>query len=130
MRRFVARAGKTLVDLLHAGVPIVAGVDSPLTPYGAGLHAELWAYVEAGFTPFQALQTATVNTAKLLNAERDLGTIEPGRLADLVVVEGNPLTDIRDAEKVRTVIANGRVFTIRELLNVPRQLPATAGTPR
>src|SRR5262249_28938400 len=67
MHTFMQRSSKVLLDLLRAGVPIVAGVDAPLVPYGAALHTELWGYVEAGFTPFQALQTATVNTAKLLN---------------------------------------------------------------
>jgi Amidohydrolase family len=120
LKRVAARSARTLMDLLRAGVPIVAGVDSPLVPYGVALHTELAAYVAAGFTPFQALQTATVNTAALLNARNDLGTIEPGKLADLVIVEGNPLTNISDTMKVRKVIKNGELFTIEELLNVPR----------
>lgn len=116
LQKWAARSGKTLMDLLHAGVRIVAGVDAPLVPYGAALHSELRAYVAAGFTPFQALQTATVNTAALIDPAGDLGSIEPGRLADLVVVEGNPLDDIRDAARVRTVIKNGDVFTIEQIL--------------
>jgi Tol biopolymer transport system component/imidazolonepropionase-like amidohydrolase len=120
LHTFVERSAKTLRDLLHAGVPIVAGVDAPLVPYGAALHTEIAAYVEAGFTPFQALQTATVNTAALLNAGDDLGTIEPGKLADLVIVDGNPLVNIRDTSKVRKVIKDGELFTIEDLLNVPR----------
>jgi Tol biopolymer transport system component len=117
---FMQRSSKVLLGLLHAGVPIVAGVDAPLVPYGAALHTELAGYVAAGFTPFQALQTATVNTAKLLNAENDLGSIEAGKLADLVIVEGNPLTNIRDTMRVKTVIKNGEVFTLEQLLNVPQ----------
>jgi imidazolonepropionase-like amidohydrolase len=109
-----------MMALLQAGVPLVAGVDAPLVPYGAALHTELAAYVESGLTPFQALQTATVNTAALLNAQNDLGTIEPGKLADLVVVEGNPLVAIRDTMRVKKVIKNGELFTIEELLAVPR----------
>jgi hypothetical protein len=120
LKRVAARSARTLMDLLRAGVPIVAGVDSPLVPYGAALHTELAAYVAAGFTPFQALQTATVNTAALLNAQNDLGAIEPGKLADLVIVDGNPLVNIGDTMKVRKVIKNGELFTIEELLNVPR----------
>ena len=70
-RQTIQRSAKTLMDLLRAGVPLIAGVDAPLVPYGAALHTEIAGYVEAGFTPFQALQTATVNTARLLNvAER------------------------------------------------------------
>jgi Tol biopolymer transport system component len=124
LETFMRRSSKVLMDLLHAGVPIVAGVDAPLVPFGAALHTELAGYVAAGFTPFQALQTATVNTAKLLNAENDLGSIEVGKLADLVVVEGNPLTNIRDTMRVKIVIKNGEAFTIDQLLNRPQ----TAGT--
>src|SRR5262249_51143953 len=112
LRTFAQRSSKALLDLLHAGVPIVAGVDAPLVPYGVSLHTELAAYVESGFMPFQALQTATVNTAALLNAQSDLGTIEPGKLADIAIVEGNPLVNIRDTIRVRTVIKNGEVFLI------------------
>ena len=115
------RSAKVLTDLLRAGVPIVAGVDAPLVPYGAALHTEIAAYVEAGMTPFQALQTATVNTATLLNVQNDLGTIEVGKLADLVVVDGNPLVNIRDTMRVRTVIADGNVYPLETLLNVPRK---------
>jgi hypothetical protein len=121
LKKFIARSAKTLLDLQRAGAQIVAGVDSPLVPYGAALHTELAAYVAAGFTPFQALQTATVNTATLLNAQNDLGTIEPGKLADLVIVDGNPLANIADTMKVRKVIKNGELFTIEELLNVQRR---------
>jgi imidazolonepropionase-like amidohydrolase len=103
-------AETNLRRLLAAGARIVAGVDSPLTPYGVSLHGELETYVAAGFTPFQALQTATVNTAALLDA--DIGTIEPGKLADLIVVEGNPLVDIRAARNVRRVIKNGEVLDV------------------
>jgi Tol biopolymer transport system component len=119
--RTMQRSAKTLMDLLRAGVPIIAGVDAPLVPFGAALHTEIAGYVEAGFTPFQALQTATVNTARLLNAQNDLGTIEAGKLADIAIVEGNPLVNIRDTMRVRTVIANGEVFTVEALLNVPRK---------
>ena len=124
LETFMQRSAKVLMELLHAGVPIVAGVDAPLVPYGAALHTELAGYVAAGFTPFQALQTATVNTAKLLNAESELGSIEIGKLADLVIVEGNPLANIRDTMRVKTVIKNGEVFTVDQLLNGPQ----TGGT--
>jgi Tol biopolymer transport system component len=131
LHTFMQRSSRFLLDLLHAGVPIVAGVDSPLVPYGAALHTEIAGYVEAGFTPFQALQTATINTATLLSAQNDLGTIEVGKLADMAIVEGNPLVNIRDTMRVRKVIKNGAVFTIDELVNVPRgQTTAEAGASR
>jgi imidazolonepropionase-like amidohydrolase len=71
-------------------------------------------YVLAGMTPFEALKAATVNPAKALNV--DTGTIEAGKLADLVVVEGDPLQDIANAHKVKRVIANGRVYEMNQLL--------------
>jgi hypothetical protein len=120
LRRVMARSSKTLTDLLRAGVPIIAGVDAPLVPNGVALHTELAGYVEAGFTPYEALRTATVNTAALLNVQKDLGTIEPGKLADLVIVDGNPLANIRDTMRVRTVIRNGEVMSVGDLL-APQQ---------
>ena len=106
----------TIRALHRAGVRIVAGVDSPLVPYGLSLHAELEDYVSAGLSPFEALQTATVNTARLLNAEADLGTIQVGKLADLVVVDGDPLADIRAARRVRVVIKNGEIYELEALI--------------
>jgi imidazolonepropionase-like amidohydrolase len=120
-RRVIARSATMIVDLQRAGVPIIAGVDAPLVPNGLALHTEIAGYVEAGLTPFQALQTATINTATLLNAKNDLGTIEPGKLADLVIVEGNPLVNIWDTVRVRKVIRNGEVMAIEDLLASPKK---------
>jgi hypothetical protein len=117
------RANANLLTMLRAGVRIVAGVDSPLVPFGVSLHAEIEQYQAAGFTPFQALQTATVNTAELLAA--DIGSIEPGRLADMVIVDGNPLDDVKHARNVRTVIKNGEVHQIEQLLNPQRPASIT-----
>ena len=100
----------------RAGVRIVAGTDSPLVPYAVALHVELGEYVAAGMTPFEALQTATMNVARVLHVERDLGSIEVGKLADMVVVEGDPLADIAAARRVRLVIANGRVHSLADIL--------------
>ena len=108
---------KAILDMTHAGVRVLAGTDSSLVPYGIALHWELEIEVAAGLTPFQALQTATVNTAKLLNVEKDLGTIEPGKLADLVVLDADPLADIRNARKVRTVIRGGEVVELAALIS-------------
>jgi Tol biopolymer transport system component len=114
------------VRALHAaGARIVAGVDSPLVPYGLSLHGELEEYVAAGLTPFEALQTATMNTARLLNADADIGTIQVGKLADLVIVEGDPLTDIKAARRVRTMIKNGEVYELSSLIR-----PAASAAPR
>ncbi len=95
----------------RSGARIVAGTD---TPNPASLHAELMAYVAAGMTPYEALRTATVTPAAALGI--DAGSIEPGKLADMIMVEGNPLEDIANARRVRRVIANGRVIELAELL--------------
>jgi imidazolonepropionase-like amidohydrolase len=107
---------KAILDMTNAGVTVLAGTDSPLVPYGLSLHYELEIEVAAGLTPFQALQTATVNTARLLNVSQDLGTVEAGKLADLVVLDGDPLADIRNARKVQTVIRGGDPITLEALL--------------
>ncbi len=104
--------GKMILDVMRAGGLVVAGTD---TPNGFNLHGEMEAYVMAGMTPYEALRTATVNSSKALGL--DAGSIEPGKLADLVIVEGNPLENIANAHHVKHVIANGRVFTIDDLLS-------------
>lgn len=106
----------TIKALHQAGARIIAGTDSPLVPYGISLHGELEDYVAAGLTPFQTLQTATVNPARLLAADADLGTIQVGKLADLVVVDGDPLVDIKAARRVRTVIKNGEIYDLATLI--------------
>jgi imidazolonepropionase-like amidohydrolase len=104
-------SGKMVVDVMRAGAIIVAGTD---TPNGINLHGELKAYTIAGMTNFEALKAATVNPARALGL--DAGTIEAGKLADLVIVDGDPLADIANAHKVKRVIANGRLFEMDQLL--------------
>jgi hypothetical protein len=104
-------SGKMVLDVLRAGALVVAGTD---TPNAINLHGELMSYVMAGMTPFEALKTATVNPAKALGL--DAGTIEQGKLADLIAVEGDPLSDIAATHKVRRVIANGRVYDVGDLV--------------
>jgi hypothetical protein len=100
-----------IVNAQAAGARVVAGTD---TPNAANVHAELIAYVAAGMTPFQALRTATVNSAQALGL--NVGTIESGRLADLVIIDGNPLQDISATYRVVQVVANGRRWTRSALL--------------
>jgi len=92
-----------IVNAQNAGARVVAGTD---TPNAANVQAELIAYVAAGMTPYQALKTATVNSAQALRL--NVGTIEAGRLADLAIVEGNPLQDISATHRVQQVVVNGR----------------------
>jgi hypothetical protein len=100
-----------VMDIMKAGGKIVAGTD---TPNAFNLHGELNAYVNAGMTPFQALRAATATPAEALNL--DAGVIAAGKLADIVLVEGNPLERIGDALNVRRVMANGRVYSVDDLV--------------
>ena len=99
-------------DMHHAGVPFLAGTDTPnafLVP-GFSLHDELALFVEAGFTPMEALQTATRNAAEYFGTLKSEGTIERGKTADLVVLDANPLTDIRNTQRISGVMLEGRYF--------------------
>jgi len=107
--------GKMVLETMRAGALIVAGTD---TPNGISLHGELMAYTMAGMTPYEALKTATVNPAQALNL--DAGTIEAGKLADLVIVDGNPLIDLASTYRIKRVIANGRVLEMTALVQSTR----------
>ncbi|MGH9411233.1 MAG: amidohydrolase family protein [Vicinamibacterales bacterium] len=109
----------SLTTKLHAaGVPFLAGTDAPagfdLVP-GASLHSELEWLVRAGFTPLEALQTATINPAAFLGRTKDFGTVEPGKIADFVVLASNPLVSIGNTRSVVAVVADGRFYSPTEL---------------
>ena len=98
-----------------AGGRVIAGPDSgpssgPANMAGYAMHVEMEALVDAGLTPMQAILSATKWPAELLRKEKELGTIAPGKLADVIVVDGNPLADIRKTRNIRTVIMNGAVI--------------------
>ena len=80
------------------------------------LHDELAILVEAGLSPMAALQTATLNPARFLGQEKDLGTVAQGKIADLVLLDANPLDDIRNTTKINSVVVNGR-FLDRSVLD-------------
>jgi Tol biopolymer transport system component/imidazolonepropionase-like amidohydrolase len=106
----------TLKAIVAAGGTLLAGTDSPIVPYGLGLHVELESYVHAGLTPFQALQTATVNAAQALGVADQIGTLEPGKLADLTFLGSDPLIDIRNTRDVKRVMRGGRLFLVSDLV--------------
>ena len=102
-------AMRSLVKVLHdKGVPIVAGTDMGFP--GLSLHRELELYVEAGLTPLQAIQTATIVPAKVMGVEKQYGTVEQGKVADLVIVDGDVLGNIRNVRKVEWVVKDGRLY--------------------
>lgn len=108
--KYVAVRNQFVKALQDSGGKLIAGSDTPewFHLYGFGLHRELGAMVRAGLTPYQALVTATRNPADYLGASAHWGTIEPGKRADLVLVNGNPLEDIANTARIRGVAIGGR----------------------
>jgi imidazolonepropionase-like amidohydrolase len=102
-----------LGEMHRRGIPIVAGTDQAVL--GHSLHREIELYVEAGFTPMEAIQAATLVPARFMRREAELGTVSAGKRADLIVVDGDPLRDIRDTRKLTLVIARGRSYRPAEL---------------
>jgi len=99
---------KAIVAMKRAGVPIIAGTDQAIA--GFSLYREIELYVQGGMTPLEAIQTATTVPARVLGREREMGSIEPGKRADLIVLDANPLADIHNIRTVRYVVAGGRLF--------------------
>ncbi len=111
--RAAFRAMLNLVaELYRDGIPIEAGTDQMA---GFSLHRELELYVEAGIPAPKVLQLATLGAARIMKRDREVGSIAPGKLADLVLVDGDPAANIRDIRRVRTVVKNGVVYDATEL---------------
>jgi imidazolonepropionase-like amidohydrolase len=135
---FIARVGalaefhsSLIAPLNRAGVPILAGSDvaNPYTYPGFSLHDELGLLVRAGLTPAEALRTATINPARFLGLTDSLGVVAPGKVADLVLLDANPLQNIGNTRKIRGVIQGGRLFDRRALdglLSGSRKLAAAS----
>ena len=112
----------------RAGVEFLAGTDT-LNPYcfpGFSLHDELGLLVQAGLTPMESLQTATLNPARFLGKEKDLGTVEKGKLADLVLLDANLLQDINNTKKINAVVVGGKLIPKSELQEMLAQVEAVA----
>ena len=110
-------------------MPFLAGTDTPagvdVLP-GISLHLELQRFVAAGFTPLEALQTATLNPARYYGKLNDFGSVQPGRIADLVLLRANPLENIANTRRVAGVIADGRYLSSRELADLRDHLARRA----
>ena len=103
-----------ILRALHAaGVPIVAGTDKAVPAHS--FHRELELYVEAGLSPMDVIGLATLGSAKVMGMNKEVGSIEVGKRADMILVDGNPLDDFHALRKVKRVISNGRVFDPAEL---------------
>ncbi len=106
------RLGEFLCRLAQAGGHVVTGTDAPAVMPGLSLHREMESLVAMGFTPMQAIMAATKAGADYLGKGEELGTIEEGKLADLVVVNGDPLKNIRETRNIDTVIKDGEIVDL------------------
>ena len=129
--RFVEHELDIVRKLHAANVPFLAGTDTPagvdVIP-GISLHLELQRFVAAGFTPLEALQTATLNPADFYNRRGDYGTIQIGRIADLVLLRANPLDDIANTRKIAGVVADGHYLSSKDLEQLNNRLKLLAAS--
>ncbi len=119
------RIAGSAAAILRAGGNVGLGCHGQLD--GLGCHWELWAMAAGGMTPHEVLQVGTSDGAHALGMEHDLGSLEPGKLADLMVLDANPLEDVHNTEKIRYVMKNGRLYegdTLNEIWPRSRALPA------
>ena len=113
IRAVIATLLKIIGALHRAGIPIVAGTDVGVP--GHTLHRELELYVKAGLTPLEAIQAATLTPARVMKLENEVGTIEAGKRADIIILDANPLDNISNIRKVRFVLTQGRLFDCARL---------------
>lgn len=115
----VSKVAKKLTD---KGVKVNMGAHGQLQ--GLGAHWETWLLHQGGMTNMEALRAATLNAAQYIGAGNDIGSLEVGKLADLIVIDGNPLEDIKDTENVTHTMVNGRLYetaTMNEIGNEPKE---------
>jgi imidazolonepropionase-like amidohydrolase len=127
-RRAFQKYLEVVGGLRRAGVEIIAGTDT-LNPYcfpGFSLHDEMALLVRAGLSPLEALQAATRNAARFLGKLDSLGTIETGKIADLILLDANPLDDIGNTKKINAVVMNGRLLDRKALDQMLNQVEAAA----
>ena len=105
---YFASMPRLVKALFDHGIPVVAGTDMVFP--GTSLARELELYVQGGLTPMQALQTATIAAARAMQAEQRAGSLDAGKQADVVIIDGNPLQQIRDLRRVQLVVKNGQVY--------------------
>ena len=116
---FVARGAKQILD---AGGSVQLGAHGQLQ--GLGAHWELWMLQQGGMTSLEAIRCATINGAKAIGLDGEIGSLEKGKLADLIVLDRNPLENIRNSESVTMVMLNGRLYdakTLNEIGNRPKE---------
>jgi imidazolonepropionase-like amidohydrolase len=121
-KAYMEKCKNTTLKLYRAGVTILAGTDTPepYIPPGFSLHDELVLLVESGLPPAAALKCATINNARALKQTKNLGSIEVGKIADMVILNANPLSDIRNTRAIDRVIHRGIVCDPKSVLPSPR----------
>jgi imidazolonepropionase-like amidohydrolase/Tol biopolymer transport system component len=118
----VVQVARTATELQRAGVPVNIGAHGQRE--GLGSHWEMWMLAMGGMTPLEAIRCATLNPARYLGLDADIGSLEPGKLADLVVIDGDVLSDIRQSDRVAQVMVDGRLYdaaTMDETGATPRK---------
>nr|WP_231562350.1 amidohydrolase family protein [Sphingomonas sp. 35-24ZXX] len=103
-------SAREALELAKRGVPV--GIGAHGQEEGLASHWELWSFVKGGMTPLEALRTATISGARSLGFDKDIGSIEPGKLADMVIIDGDPVADIRQSDKITHVMLNGRLYDV------------------
>lgn len=117
----VIRVAQTASELGRAGVKVNIGAHGQRE--GLGAHWEMWMFGKGGMTPLEAIRTATANPAHYLGMDKDIGSLEVGKLADLVILDGDILADIRQSDQIHRVMLNGRLYdpaTMHEVGPRPR----------
>lgn len=127
-KKLFSKDAEIVGAMQRAGVKILAGTDT-LNPYclpGFSLHDELGLLVKAGLSPMEALQAATLNPARFMGKEKDFGTVETGKIADLVLLDANPLNDIANTKRIDAVVLGGKFFPRASLDGMLAKMEALA----
>jgi len=116
-QRLVAPQERTVLQVVRGGGRVTAGTDAPINPYGLSLLMEMENYAEGGLTPAEVLRTATSVSADAMGVGADIGRLEPGKLADMTFIDGDPLQNVKDLRRVRRVIKDGNVYEMSALVS-------------
>ena len=96
--------------VVEAGGTVGVGAHDQPAPTGLGTHWEMWSFVEGGLSPMRALRAATIDGAKILGLAEETGSLKPGKRADLLILNRNPLTDIRHSTAIHLVMQSGQLY--------------------